>query len=503
MIFQAIHRQAKTSQTAFRAALFATAASACLVSGVATAAEATSSVALTPCRFAGLGALRAVRGECGTLTVPVDYDDPAGATIDLSVARLQALKRSTQPVAVTVIAGGPGQSSLDFYASYHPAFRRMREVFDIILVDQRGTGESARLSCDTPDEGLGGLWTVEETVALTQSCLTELELDPRFFTTSMAVRDLDTVREAMGYEQLSVYGISYGTRVAQHYLRRFPERTHSVILDGVVPVDEALGPDIALLAERAIQSAFDRCENDDACNEAFPNLEQRFAALIDRIQEQPIDVTLNHPMNARRTTLTLGHLDLAGAIRLLSYAPQTVALLPLMIHEAAEGNLVPLAAQALTVSQDLVDSMAYGMHNAVVCAEDAPYFDNVDREALAQTYLGTPVYDSLAAVCEAWPNGVIDEDFKTPFASTVPVLVLSGEADPITPPDYGERVVGYLKNARHIVGLGQGHGMAAVGCTPKLMGDFVRDRDLQSLDATCLNKQGPSPFFLSFSGPAP
>ncbi|MFK7885509.1 MAG: alpha/beta fold hydrolase [Gammaproteobacteria bacterium] len=471
--------------------------------GAAAADEARASIELEPCRFAGLGALRAVRGECGSLTVPVDYDDPTGATITLSVARLKALKRSTEPVAITVIAGGPGQSSLDFYAGYHPAFRRMREVYDIILVDQRGTGESAKLACDTPDDSMGGLWTVEQTVAITQTCLAKLKLDPKFFTTSMAVRDLDAVRSAMGYEQLSVYGISYGTRVAQHYLRRYPKRTHSVILDGVVPVDEALGPDIALLAERALQSAFDRCADDADCNAAFPDLETRFSALIERIQDAPISVTLNHPITAEPTTLTLGHLDLAGAIRLLSYAPQTVALLPLMIHEAAEGNLVPLAAQALTVSQNLVDSMAYGMHNAVVCAEDAPFFDDVNRDALEQTYLGTPIYDSLAAVCDAWPAGVIDDDFKTPFASEVPVLVLSGEADPITPPDYGKRVVGYLKNARHIVGLGQGHGMAPVGCAPKLMGDFVRDRDLQALDASCLNRQGPSPFFLSFAGPAP
>ena len=478
-------------------------ASGLVGAGSAWAADAVSRIELEPCRFAGLGALRAVRGECGSLTVPLNYDNPSAATIDLSVARLKALKRSTQPVAVTVIAGGPGQSSLDFYSAYHPAFRRMREVFDIILVDQRGTGESARLACAAPDDSLGGLWSVEETVEITQTCLNELALDPRFFTTSVAVRDLDAVRDALGYEQLSVYGISYGTRVAQHYLRRFEERTHSVILDGVVPVDEALGPDIALLAERAIQNAFDRCADDESCNESFPQLEQRFAALIERIRDKPVSVTLDHPITAEPTTLTLGHLDLAGAIRLLSYAPQTVALLPLMIHEAAEGNLVPLAAQALTVSQDLVDSMAYGMHNAVVCAEDAPFFANVDRAALEKTYLGTPVFDSLAAVCDAWPSGVIDEDFKTPFASQVPVLVLSGEADPITPPDYGKRVVSYLNNARHIVGLGQGHGMAPVGCTPKLMGEFVRDRDLENLDATCLNKQGASPFFLSFAGPAP
>ena len=97
----------------------------------------------------------------------------------------------------------------------------------------------------------------------------------------------------------------------------------------------------------------------------------------------------------------------------------------------------------------------------------------------------------------------MDEDFKQPFASTVPVLLLSGEADPITPPAYGDRVANYLENTLHLVGHGQGHGQAAIGCMPKLMGDFVRERDFETLDVSCFDKQGPSPFFISFAGPQP
>ncbi|MEO1576500.1 MAG: alpha/beta fold hydrolase, partial [Pseudomonadota bacterium] len=256
------------------------------------------SLKLEPCRFAGLRALNAVRGECGSWTVPLDYDNPDAGSVELSVARVGALRRNKSPVAITVIAGGPGQSSLDFYAGYHPAFQRMRESFDIILVDQRGTGESQRLGCPLPDESLGGLWDEAQTRELAEDCLSDLPADPRFFTTSVAVRDLDAVRAALGYEQLSVYGISYGTRVAQHYLRRFPENTHSVILDGVVPVDEALGPDIAILAQRAIDSALTRCANDTACSAAFPDLATRFNALTESLREQPVTVTLNHPITA-------------------------------------------------------------------------------------------------------------------------------------------------------------------------------------------------------------
>ena len=216
-----------------------------------------------------------------------------------------------------------------------------------------------------------------------------------------------------------------------------------------------------------------------------------------------MDVQLDHPLTGEPMAVQLGHLDMAGAVRLLSYSPQTVSLLPLMIFEATEGNLAPLAAQALTVSADLIQAMALGMHNAVVCAEDVPFFGSADDEALAATYLGREIVDGLAATCEVWPRGVMDPDFKEPFASDVPVLVLSGEADPVTPPSYGERAAAYLGNARHIVGPGQGHGQAAVGCVPRLMGEFVRERNLEALDADCLSAQGPDPFFVNFAGPKP
>lgn len=458
--------------------------------------------AVEPCRLTEPSGRRAVRAECARLTVPLDRSRPDGPQIELSVARVRALSRHPGNAALTVIAGGPGQSSLDYFAAYSPAFARMRETFDVLLVDQRGTGGSARLSCPTPSTTLGDIWSVEQTAEHARACFDTLEHDPRHFTTSVAVEDLDAVRAAFGYDALAVYGVSYGTRVAQHYLRRFPDRTHSVVLDGVVPVDEALGPGIALQAQQALELAFARCRASDACAEAFPGLEQRFGTLLAGLRETPVSVTLPDPLTAETMTVTLTHLDMAGAVRLLSYAPQTVALLPLFIEQAASGNYVPMTAQAVSLSRAMVDAMALGMHNAVVCTEDMPFVVR-ETQGLESTYLGRVMVESLRAICSVWPQGVIDADFKTPFASQVPVLVLSGEADPITPPHYGERVAGYLGNARHLVGRGQGHGLAPVGCVPQLMGAFARDRDPAGLDASCLERLGPEPFFTSFAGPQP
>ena len=268
--------------------------------------SAPGTVQLEPCRLTGANARRAVRGQCGTLDVPLDYDQPNGPGITLSVAWVPALKKNkVHDVAITVIAGGPGQASMEFYAAYNQAFHRMREEFDIILVDQRGTGDSNRLSCTMPEQTLGGLWTAQQTSTATKQCLEQLTVDTRYFTTSVAVQDLDAVRAALGYNQLSVYGISYGTRVAQHYLRRYPTHTHSVILDGVVPVDEALGPDIPLLAEQAMQMAFIRCRTDAACNDVFPDLAARFDAMMGALRREPVQVTLNNPITARIETITV------------------------------------------------------------------------------------------------------------------------------------------------------------------------------------------------------
>jgi pimeloyl-ACP methyl ester carboxylesterase len=458
---------------------------------------------MSDCRIEHPTGQAIVRARCGTLAVPLDPDEPDGATLALRVARVPALNRRDNPVALTILAGGPGQAATDFYAAYRPAFERVREQMDIVLVDQRGTGQSHRLGCPVPEQSLGDVWSVELTQSLTRECLAKLDVDSRYFTTSVAVRDLDLVREALGYQQFSVYGVSYGTRVAQHYLRRFPERTHSAILDGVVPVDLPLGPDIAPQAQRALDLALGRCAEDAGCSDAYPHVRRDFRNLSETLKSAPVSVTLADPLTAVTVDVNLGYLDLAGAVRLLSYSPQTVALLPLFINQAAQGNYQPITAQALALTQSMVDALAFGMHNSVICAEDVPFIADADLDGLDATYLGTLLVDSMRAVCEIWPRGVIDDDFKTPFASAVPVLVMSGEADPITPPAYGERATAYLGNARHLVGPGQGHGQAGVGCVPRLMGQFVSERSLENLDLECIDVQGPEPFFTSFNGPQP
>ncbi|MDZ7769568.1 MAG: alpha/beta fold hydrolase [Woeseiaceae bacterium] len=481
------------------------AACALFLAGPAAFGDDATSVDLDDCRISAGPGYPGIKARCGILLRPLDPSDPNSPHIDLQVAVVPALSLEPLPDAFVPIAGGPGQASSDFYSAYRGAFEEIRRTRDIVLLDQRGTGDSATLECDIDDDIVAADLDQDEILAMTRDCLDALPHDPRFFTTSVAVTDLEALREELGYSQFNLYGISYGTRVAQHYLRRYPDATRSVILDGVVPPQRALGPDIALEAQRALDNIFARCADDAACAERFPDLAADFDALYARLGESAEEVTLPHPRTGLPESVTLGQAELAGAIRLLSYHPSTIAMLPLMIHKAANGNFVPITAQFLMSMDSIGDSLAMGMHNAVVCTEDVPYLarNAMNVDALASTYIGTLMVESLETICSIWPAGIIDDGFRVPLATNKPVLLLSGDADPITPPSYAEQAAVDLENAAHLIGRNQGHGMAPRGCVPDIMADFVADAAIGSLKTDCLDRLHAMPFFLEFSGPAP
>ena len=174
----------------------------------------------------------------------------------------------------------------------------------------------------------------------------------------------------------------------------------------------------------------------------------------------------------------------------------------MLITEAYTGNYSPVTAQAYMMIEELEAALSVPMHNSVVCTEDVPFFSSPPGD-LSETFLGSSIVDSLAAVCSVWPRGELDEDFKTPFSSDRPILLLSGEADPVTPPEYGLQVLSRLSNARHLIGPGQGHGQVGIGCMPRLLRTFLSDPVPANLEAACLQQERASPFFLNFNGPAP
>src|SRR5579863_7359711 len=247
---------------------------------------ATPALALTPCELEHPLRLTALAAECGVLKVPEDPARPQGRQIGLAVARVAAINRRKQPDPLFVLAGGPGQGARDFYTTVAPVFARILRERDIVLLDQRGTGGSNRLDCAESEE-LGARATDAEIAAATRSCLKALSTraDVTFYTTSFAVSDLERLRAALGYAQLNLYGVSYGTRVAQQYLRHFPQRVRSVILDGVVPTRVALGLTTALDAEHALDDILARCRDQSPCRERFGDPQQDYHAVRKALAE--------------------------------------------------------------------------------------------------------------------------------------------------------------------------------------------------------------------------
>jgi pimeloyl-ACP methyl ester carboxylesterase len=446
------------------------------------------------CRLVAEG-LPAAYARCGTLAVPLDPAEPDGPTVGVFVARIAALSAEPRPDPLVLIAGGPGQSTVDMYLQLRGAFEQARRDRDLVLIDQRGTGRSAAgFDCSVPDDlslDTTGPAVLERTV---DECLASLKSNPRFYTTSVAVQDLERVRALLGVEQWNLYGVSYGTRVAQHYLRRFPDRVRSVVLDGVVPAPLALGPDVAREAQRALAQIFARCAADAGCGARFAELPEHFAAVLTRLDAD----------EAAADPPALTALELRTLVRFMSYSVATVALLPVLIEEAHGGNYSPLAGQARTLLRDLPESLSFAMSNSVMCTEDFPYASADSGEGLDETYLGTTIVEGMGILCARWPIGTIDDDFKTPVVSDKPVLLLSGEFDPITPPAYAERVIADgLANSVHVVGRGQGHGLVPVGCVPRIVRAFLETPQPGELDATCLDLEPPTPFFLTLLGPAP
>ena len=461
---------------------------------------------LEPCRVSDMHGLVSIAARCGKLSVPEDPDAPDGKRIELAVAVVPAIATRARPDPLFLLAGGPGQGAIEAFVPALDAFSGIHRERDLVLVDQRGTGGSNRLDCDMPDDAATSPEIAPaELKKLAMECLAKLPGRPEFYTTSIAVRDLEAVRAALGYEHINLFGSSYGTRVAQHYARRYPERTRTITIDSIVPSTLPLMPQIAIEAQKALERVFARCVADAECDKRFPALADQFARVDARLRRGPVAVSLPDPVTGELRPVEVSRNHLVTMTRMLSYSARAASLLPLLINEAAtRGNYGPLAAQALMAGEDLERMIAMGMHNSVVCSEDAPRFEGAaDHAALEKTYIGAVMVEGMQAICEAWPRGAVDADFHEPLHSTVPALLLSGEFDPVTPPDYGAAAAAGFSQHLHIVIPGQGHGQTGLPCVQRLLRDFIESAGVEKLDTACVGDIRPAPFFLSFSGTAP
>ena len=427
---------------------------------------------LKPCRIDGIPN----ELQCGSLQRPLDPARPDGVKIDIHYLVVPAMARNKQPDAVLMLAGGPGQSAVNVASRVLPRLSRLNNRRDLVFVDQRGTGQSAPLEC--PDDSkLPIAEQLEPGAQLRRidTCRAALEQLPygrdgglRFFTTTIAMQDMEAVRQALSVPQWNLIGGSYGTRAALEYLRQFPAQVRRTIIDGVAP------PDMVLPASFSTdtQAALDKLIAANA--KTHPELRADWTRLLASL---PRTVTVQQPLTGVPERFPVDRELLLRAVRPPLYQPALAAALPAAIHAAAtEGRFEGLFGLTTAFGSGKGMKLAMGMHFSVVCAEDVPRIGQA-KDAPGADY-GRMDAEMFAQVCKTWPRGEVPADFyKIPPAPS-PVLVMSGGADPATPPRHGERVAqalaaGHPERVRHIVVPESGHGVMAVGCVRDLMFRFI------------------------------
>jgi len=465
------------------------------------------SVTLTACELGQPNSGLSTAAWCAAFPVPENRADPHSRTITLKLAVLRSSAQVASKDMLVFLAGGPGQAATDSAGQIATMLEPLRAHRDVLLLDQRGTGGSNALTCKDSDDattsGDDDILDADKMRAAAADCLKQLagHADPRYYTTTIATRDLEDVRKALGSPQFDLVGVSYGTRMAQQYLMRYPDAVRSVVLDSVVPNSQALGEDFARNLDDALKAQFARCTAEPACKKQFGDPDQTLYQLRDALRANPHLVSFRDPESYQTVKRVLNEDALASVVRMFAYTPATAALLPLSIDAAAHGDVGPLLGQAKILSGDLAELMGSGMQYSVICSEDADLL--TQRPQDADTILGTHMIDALKAVCSVWPKGTRPADFHQPLKTAKPVLLLGGQYDPVTPPRYAEEVAKGLSNARVLVLKGQGHSVMATGCTPQLVQHFVEHLDPQTLDAKCLDQLRPTPIFIDFNGSTP
>lgn len=441
------------------------------------------------------------RLNCGFVTVPENPNKPDGKQIQVHYVVLPAVKNVNHEEALLAIAGGPGQSAIDNAAGFDAMLSKVRQQRDILLIDQRGTGRSNLLTCN---EGAQSPLSFDDdnadTKAETQKCLAKIDADVTQYGSLNAIKDFEAVRQYLGYKKLHVYGISYGTRMAQLYMRLYPAHLATVTLDGIVPMQQSV-LEIGASIDRGFDLLFKDCQETTACHTQFPELKAEFDQVAASLAKVPVMENVYDPVTGEKTMLTMTRGKFYGSIRMALYQANVRALVPHAIHQAAKHNFQPiLGLYSLTIDNA---GMAMGMHASVVCGEDMHRITPAMREQAQHSFMGKTMLEGLEATCEVWKVPAVDDSFSEPISSDIPTLLLSGEIDPATPPSWGELAMEKLTNAKHFVAPYATHGVAYQSCANNLIADLVRSGSVKDLDGECLKKDVRRSFYLNASSVEP
>jgi len=443
--------------------------------------------------------------ECTIIEVPLNHDEPGGERIQLTVGRQKARLFPTGK-AIFNFAGGPGGTSVGQSGTIPVYLPRLRDTFDLVYVDQRGTGGSGYMDCP------GGY---PETRAAWEACADAYgDYDLNHYLTVDAAHDIDLVRRILGYDDIYLRGGSYGTRMALEYMRQYPEHVAVAVLDGIAPPDiDLVGLSIASF-DVGVDLLVQDCEADTNCLAVSPTLEADLIARREEIRATPRPIIVDGSPTVENEELYLIFLEA------FLYTSRWRYRVPRAIHDAAGGdnsawNRMMSEASGYTITDpsrslppDFTlpenpprpappppyflarDYIAPGILITVICAEWFPNSGGV--EALRtiieeQTWGNGGGYIHVAEACAAWDVDPIDAALRQPVTSDLPTLLLSGEIDLNTWPEWGERAAGTLSDGSHFVVPYASHSTISVTCAARIMSEFfLFDGRIEDVDASCL-----------------
>ena len=430
-------------------------------------------------------------GQCGTLSVFEDRQSRSGRKIDLRVAVIKARRAQPESDAIFYLAGGPGESAIEWASYAMGLLGSANQARDVVFVDLRGTGGSNKLVCPQPSD------PALQVEAL-RSCIADLDGDARAYTTAWAVDDVNDVRAALGYDQINLYGGSYGTTAAQIYILRHGEHVRTAALDGATLLEVPIFERWPITSQRTLDLTFARCESDAACHAAFPDLRQEFAGVLARLDRAPVTLPINNPATGEPLVLTAENFKTSvhGALT----STPTAVFAPRLIHLVYTQDWNELAAfLAPFLNSDSSAPQWRIMNLTILCHEEWAKIRRAETvEASAELYLK---YDDVRAltvpedICAAMPRPRPEALYGPLTNSSVPVLFFNGEADPQDPPENVATAKQRYPNSLGLVAPGQGHGFTGIPCRDSIVAEFIEQGSVDGLSVQCLEKV-PLPAFV-------
>lgn len=421
--------------------------------------------------------------RCGVVRVPENYDKPEGRTIALYVVVLPALAGSQKQVAQFDLEGGPGWEATfatSFYLTDGLSYRRTR---DVVLADQRGTGQSAPLRCPKI-EAYDLQWPTPPMYppALVKDCADTLSqnADLTQYTTTNSARDMDAIRAALGYEKIVINALSYGTTLALRYIAQHGEHVQSAILMSTVPAERAPPSHHARSAAHALSLVIADCAADVVCSKAFPALQgdvDTTLAQLDKDGEFARSIFLEK-------------------LRALLYTPMNYKHVPLFLHQTASGDFTAFDAMTRAKAGRI---FAHGLYLSITCTETYPHIDIAAATAEANdTPFGTYRLERQRAACANWPHGAADTSLYQHPNSDVPVLFLSGAFDPVAPAEWTAALAPTFPNSLHIVVARGAHvldGLSGMDtCLDAQAVAFIDAASPKAVDPACFAQMRGEPY---------